>query len=123
MIQVFDIVRSFIFDFNVVVFAVDANKSIIKSTKNIDYFDFEYENSFDTNSFIVTFDRHTFYRDVFIFTNRLKKLKKKFFDSKIKKYVSICLKSDAFRKHVNEFNSLKKIFFYEMLLLINDVLF
>ena len=99
MTQIFNIVRSSIFDFNfaIIVVAIDADKSIINSTKDIDYFDSEYENSFDTNSFIVTFERHTFYRDVFIFTNRLKKLKKNFFDLRIKKYVSICLKSDAFK--------------------------
>lgn len=58
----------------------DNNKSfsIVRSTKNIDYFDFEYVNSSNINSFVVTVERYTFYRNVFIFIDRLKHLTKNF---------------------------------------------
>ena len=113
MIQIFNIVRFSISDFNfvVVIIAVDADKSIIDFAKNIDYFDSNYENSFEKNFLIIIFERHTFYRDVFIFTDRLKNLKKKISDSRIKKYVFVCMKNIVFIWLSIEFNSLKKKLF------------
>ena len=100
MIQVFNIVRSSSIDFNfdaVVIVVVDIDKSIVDSSKNIEYFDSKYENSFEKNFMIVISDRHISYRDVFIFIDRLKNLKKNFFNSKIKKYVAECIKNDVFK--------------------------
>ena len=98
MTQVFNIVRFSSIDFNsdaAIIIVVDVDKSIVDSLKDIDYFDLKYENLFEKNVMIVIFDRHIFYRDVFIFIDRLKDLKKNFFDSKIKKYVFECMKSDV----------------------------
>ena len=70
-------------------------QSAIKSVENVNYFDSDYENSFDTNQFIVNSKRHNFYRDVFIFTDHLKNLKKIFSNFRMKKLIVICLKKDA----------------------------
>ena len=78
-------------------FSADNNisQSAIKSAENVNYFDSDYEDSFDTNQFIVNSKRHYFYRDVFIFTDHLKNLKKTFSDSRMKKLIFICLKRDV----------------------------
>ena len=54
----------------------DESLSTIKFAENIDYFDLEYLNSANNNFFIVIAKRHIFYRDVFIFIDRLKYLVK-----------------------------------------------
>ena len=76
---------------------VDNNilQSAVKSAENVSYFDFDYENSFDTNQFIVNSRRHNFYRDIFIYIDHLKNLKKIFSNSKMKKLITICLKRNA----------------------------
>ena len=43
-----------------------------KSVENIDYFDFDYENA--ENTFIVIVDKHVFYRNIYVFVDRLKNL-------------------------------------------------
>ena len=93
--------------------SVDNNisQSAIKSVENVNYFDFDYEDSFDTNQFIVNSKRHNFYRDVFIFIDHLKNLKKTFFDSRVKKLISICLKKDALTWYNTKFIEIEKIFF------------
>ena len=100
MIQTFNIVRQSTIDSNsetaTIVVVVDANKSIIDSAENIDYFDSEYSNSSNKNSFIMNSDRYIYYRDVYVFIDRLKNLKQNFFDSRIKEYVFACMKNDAF---------------------------
>ena len=53
---------------------------VVKSTKNIDYFDFKYVNSSNINFFVIIVERYIFYRDVFIFIDRLKHLTKNFVD-------------------------------------------
>lgn len=93
-------IRQSIIDFTfaetIVVVVIDADKSIINSTENIEYFDFEYEDFFDKNSFIMNFNRYIYYRDIYVFIDRLKNLKQNLFDFKIKKYVFACLKNNAF---------------------------
>ena len=64
----------------------------LRSTKNIEYFNFIYEN-FD-NLMIVNVDRHIFYRKVYNFIDKLKKLKQNFFEFKMKKFVSSCLRDE-----------------------------
>ena len=72
---------------------IDKNKrSIIKSTKDINYFDFIYEN--DKNNIIVNVDRHIYYRDVFVFIDRFKNLEKNSLKTRIKKFVASCLRDD-----------------------------
>ena len=112
MIQIFNNVRQSTIDFNfetiTIVAVVDANKSIIDSTENIDCFDSKYSNSSNKNSFIMNFDRYIYYRDVYVFIDRLKNLKQSFFDFRIKKYVFACMKNDALAWLSTEFNILKK---------------
>ena len=64
----------------------------VKSSKNIDYFDSNLKNLFDKNFEMMIVDRYIYYRDVFFFIDKLKNLKKNFFDSRIKKYVVECFK-------------------------------
>ena len=52
--------------------------SIIHFVKNVEFFDFDYENV--NNSAIVNVDRHVFYKNVYIFDDRLKNLAKDFID-------------------------------------------
>ena len=77
----------------------------------MNYFDFDYENSFDTNQFIVNSKRHNFYRDVFIFIDHLKNLKKTFFDFKIKKLISTCLKRNVLTWYNTKLIEIEKNFF------------
>ena len=65
----------------------------LRSTENIEYFDFTYEN-FD-NSMIVNVDRHVFYRNVYSFIDKLKELKQNSFEFKIKELVSSCLRDEV----------------------------
>ena len=73
------------------------DKSIIKFFENIDYFDSNYENSSNINIFIVNVERHNFYRDVFVFIDRLKNFAIDFVEFKIKKYVVKCLKKEILK--------------------------
>ena len=86
-------------------------QSIIKSVKNVDYFDSNYENSIDIDQSIVSFDRHNFYRDVYIFIDHFKNLNKITFDSKIKKFVIICFKREILRWYNSKFTEIEKNFF------------
>ena len=81
--------KNFVDDVNV------ANeKSIIKSIENIEYFNFIFEN--DKNDVIVNFDRHVYYRDVFVFVDKLKNLKKDSSNNRICEFVISCLRDDVF---------------------------
>ena len=96
---------------------VDNNflQSVIKSVENVNYFDFDYENSFDTNQFIVNSKRHNFYRDVFIFTDHLKDLKKIFSNFRLKKLIVICLKKMLWFDITRSLSKSKKISFEKLL--------
>lgn len=50
--------------------------TIIKSIENVDFFDFAYKNT--NNRFIVNVNRYIFYRDIYVFVNRLKDFVKNF---------------------------------------------
>ena len=86
-------------------------QSVFKFVENVSYFDSDYENSFDTDQFIVNSKRHNFYRDVFIFIDHLKNLKKTFFDSKMKKLIVTCFKEDALIWYNTKFTKIEKDFF------------
>ena len=104
------------FRFAIETFSVVNNilQSIFKSVENVNYFDFDYEDSIDTDQFIVSFDRHNFYRDVFIFIDHFKNLKKISFDFRIKKLMSICLKSDVLIWYNAKLIEIEKNFFREI---------
>ena len=69
--------------------------------ENIDYFDSKYQenklssNQYDVNSLTVSVDRHVFYRDVYVFVNRLKNMMISKSENKIKKVISTCLREVA----------------------------
>ena len=67
---------------------------IVKSLKNIDFFDSTLKNFLKKNFDIVIVDCYTYYRNVYFFINQLKNLKKSFFDFKIKKYIIDCIKDE-----------------------------
>ena len=90
------------------------DKSIIKFFENVDYFDSNYENLNNINVFIVNVERHNFYRDVFVFIDRLKNFAIDFIEFKIKKYVVECLKKFFLKWHVAKFIELKKKLFREI---------
>ena len=92
----------------------DDMQSIVKSSKNIDYFDSKLKNSFDKNFEMMIVDRHTYYRNVFSFIDKLKNLKKSFFDLRIKKYVVECFKKTTQKWIFNELIELKKNFFRDV---------
>ena len=85
--------------------------SIIKSVENVDYFDFEYENSIDTDQFIVNVKRYNYYRNVYIFIDHFRDLKKIDFDFKVKKLIFICFKSKTLRWYFIELIEIKKNYF------------
>ena len=88
--------RLFDFDFSSETAAdVDDDKSILKNSKNIDFFDSRRENDKNKNV-IVNVDRHIYYKNVFVFIDRLKNLKKNSFDHKVRELVVECLRDDAF---------------------------
>ena len=72
-------------------------QSIIRFVEDVDYFDSNYENSIDIDQSIVNFERHNFYRDVYIFIDHFKNLNKITSDSRVKELVIICLKREALR--------------------------
>ena len=88
--------RLFDFDFSSET-AIDADddRSILKNSENIDFFDFRRENDKNKNV-IVNVDRHIYYKNVFVFIDKFKNLKKNSFDHKMREFVVECLRDDAF---------------------------
>ena len=72
----------------------DDDRSVLKSSENIDFFDSRRENDKNRNV-IVNVDRHIYYKDVFVFIDRLKNLKKSSSDHKVRELVAECLRDDA----------------------------
>ena len=76
------------------------NKNDIRFTiqffENVDFFDSNMKIFFNKNVHIIIVDRHTYYRDVFFFIDKLKNLKKNSFNFKIKKYIFDYIKNDVF---------------------------
>ena len=86
-------------------------QSIIKFAENVDYFDSNYEDSIDSDQSIVSFDKHNFYRDVYIFIDHFKNLNKITSDFRIKKFVIICFKKEVLRWYNSKFTEIEKNFF------------
>ena len=70
--------------------------SIIHFVENVEFFDFDYV---DVDNFvIVNVGRHVFYKNVYVFGNRLKDLAKGFTDEqRMRELVSKCLRGEAFK--------------------------
>ena len=91
---------------------VDENRFvIIKFFENINYFDFIYMNNNDSTStiFIVNVDRHVFYRNVYVFIDRLKNLVNDFIDEqRVKNFLFDCFRNDVFIWYFVEYEKLQK---------------
>ncbi|KAG6989824.1 hypothetical protein G7Y79_00063g093750 [Physcia stellaris] len=70
-------------------------KSILKNSKDIDYFDFRRLNDKNTKV-IVNIDRHIYYKNVFVFTDRLKDFEKNLFDHRVRELIVERMRDDAF---------------------------
>ena len=85
----------FDFDFsNEATTDVDNERSILKDSENIDFFDSRRENDKNKNV-IVNVDRHIYYKNVFVFIDKFKNLKKSSFNHKICELIVECLRDDA----------------------------
>ena len=77
-------------------FNIHRSASIIRSAKNVEFFDLDYKNV--NNSVIINADRHIFYRNVYIFENKLKNLTKSFINEQhMRKLISKCLRDETFK--------------------------
>ena len=74
------------------------------SAKNIEFFD----STADDTHFIINIDKHVCYRDVYVFTNRLKDMTIIKNDSKLRIVISQCLRESTLTWHSIEFSTLKK---------------
>ena len=74
------------------------------SAKNIEFFD----STADDTDFIINIDKHVCYRDVYVFTNRLKDMIVIKNDSNFKIVISQCLRESALTWHSIELSTLKK---------------
>ncbi len=65
---------------------------VVKSAEDVGYFDPGYEDSSNTNASIVNAGRHVFYRDVYVFVDRIKDLAKgSTGEQKVKELIPGCL--------------------------------
>ena len=111
VVQIFNVVQNSAINSIEITQAINDNDDmqfIVKSSKNIDYFDSNLKNFFDKNVEMMIVDRHIYYRDVFFFIDKLKNLKKNFFDSRIKKYVVECFKKTTQKWVFSKLTELKK---------------
>ena len=82
---------------------------IIRSVENVEFFNFNYV---DINNFvIVNAGRHIFYKDVYVFENKLKNLTKNFIEEqRMKKLVSECLRGEIFKWYFMKMTKFEKNF-------------
>ena len=83
----------------------------VKSVEDVGYFDPGYEDPIGTDQSIVSVERYNYYRNVYIFTDHLRDLKKTDFDSKVRKLISTCFKSEALRWYFIELTEIEKDYF------------
>ena len=82
----------------------------MKNSKNIDFFDSRRENDKNKNV-IVNVDRHIYYKNVFVFIDKLKNLKKNFFDHRVRELIVECLRDDALIWHSLKLDEIEKNMF------------
>ena len=99
------------FDFsNEATINVDNEKSILKDSENIDFFDSRREIDKNKNV-IVNVDRHIYYKNVFVFIDKLKNLKKSSFDHRTRELIVECLRDDVLTWHSLELDEIEKNMF------------
>ena len=91
----------------------DNPSSAIKSAEDVDYFDSDYKDPSGTDQSIVTSRRHSFYRNVYIFTDHLRSLKKTASDDRVRNLIFTCFKSEALRWFETELIEIEKNYFRE----------
>ena len=90
-----------------------APPNVLKAS-DIEYFDLDYENKdFFSTSALINAERHIFYKNIYVFIDRLKNLAQIHEIFKIKKIISTYLKKIALIWHFIEFIEIKKNY-YEM---------
>ena len=87
--------------------------SAIKSVENVGFFNPEYENVSGTDQPIVSVGRHNFYRNVYVFTDHLRDLKKTASGLRMKDLIATCLKGENLRWYSTELTKIEKNYFRE----------
>ena len=84
--------------------------SIIRFAENVKFFDFDY---IDVDNFvIVNVDRHVFYKNIYVFEDRLKNLTKDFIDEqRMRKLISKCLRDEVLKWYFMKMTKIRKDFF------------
>ena len=82
----------------------------MKDSKNIDFFDSRRENDKNRNV-IVNVDRHIYYKNIFVFIDRFKNLKKNSSDYRIREFIVECLRDDALIWHSLKLDEIEKNMF------------
>ena len=85
----------------------------IKSAEDVGYFDPGYEDPSGTDQPIVTAGRHSFYRNVYTFTDHLRSLEKTASGDRVRDLISTCLKGEALRWFETELTEIEKDYFRE----------
>ena len=88
--------------------------SILQFFQDVEYFDFKYENSNNVTNidvFIVNNDKHIFYRDVYVFIDKLKNLIKNSIDEqRVRELLFDCFKKNLFEKKRNVITIRRRFF-------------
>lgn len=88
--------------------AAEHRPLVVKSPEDIGFFDPAYEDPSGKNASIVNAGRHVYYRDVFIFLDRLRDLSKGPTGDRVKDYISGCLRGEALIWYSTEVSELEK---------------
>ena len=73
----------------------DGDRPVLKNSEDIGFFDPRREDD-KNRDVIVNVDRHIYYKNVFVFIDRLKDLEKSSSDHRVRELVAECLRGDAF---------------------------
>ena len=83
--------------------------------EKIDYFDSKYDDSDNHNSsLLVNFEKNFYYRDVYVFVDRLKNLASLREFEKLRIVISQCLRDSTLIWHSSKLSNQKKILFREI---------
>ena len=85
----------------------DDEKSILKTFENIDYFDSRRENEKNTK-IVVNVDRHVYYKNVFVFIDKLKNFEKKSSDYRVRQFIVECLRENVIIWHKLKLKTIEK---------------
>ena len=86
----------------------DNNNNEKWKSNDIEYFDSKFEESINTSNSIVNLNRHIFYRDVYVFVNRLKNLTSLRDENKFRIVISQCFRNTILIWHFIKLSNLKK---------------